>query len=129
MHETIVVLKNFQFEKPTPCLCEPQTYKINKKDRLYILGDAHFNEIHGWHIPLQRNQDVRFHMFLDDLEELYKQKVVCPEMDLELAANYHQFKVDQALDDKNYGLFIKHTNLLQEWSEFLPPASTPKEQV
>ncbi|MGI8315631.1 hypothetical protein [Halobacillus mangrovi] len=129
MNETIVVLKSFQFDKPTSCLCEPQTYQINKKDRLYILGDAHFNEIHGWYIPLQRNQDVRFHMFLDDLEELYKQNVICPEVDIELAANYHQYKIDHALDNKNYGLFIKHTNLLKEWSEFIHLKNTPKEKV
>ncbi|KHE67680.1 hypothetical protein [Halobacillus sp. BBL2006] len=130
MNKTFIALENFRYANPFKCLCGPQTLNINKKDRLYFLSAPDYNERLGWYIPIQRNQHIRFHMYLNDLQLLYQNNQVCSELDVELAIIYHQYKVDQALDQRDDHLFIKHMQILQDWKEFLPHSiSAPREGV
>lgn len=114
MENTLYVMKPFRYEKGNQnCSCH-QTVRFTKGDQLNFISPPFFVDHIGWFIRIQKNEGEPFSVSTDFIETLLTKKAVCTELDLMLAINYQQFKINQALDEKNEELFLVHSKAMED---------------
>ncbi|QAS53795.1 hypothetical protein [Halobacillus litoralis] len=120
MESILFVLTPFQYEKGNrECSCY-QTIRFLYGDLLHVMGDPFYVENLGWYIGVYRNDDSPFYMSAHFIDDLYEKGVLYTKMDLTLAINFHQYKLDQSLDDKNKQHFISHKTKLDQFTALHP---------
>lgn len=108
MEATLFVLKPFRYEKGNvDCSCH-KIIRFQRGDQLHIFGEPFFVDHLGWYIQVQKNEEIQFYMSAHFIDDIYDKQVLCTKMDLSLAMNYHQYKIDEALKTKNEDLFHSH---------------------
>lgn len=114
MENCLFVFKAFRYEKGNKgCACHGiLTFK--KGDQLHIVGAPAYLDHHGWYVPVQKNDEEPFPMGADFIDELYDKGAICTSWDLSLALNYHQYKIDEALEHMEEDSFIQHTQSYQD---------------
>lgn len=114
MEETLYVMKPFRYEKGSSnCSCH-QTVRFTKGDQLNFVSTPFFVDHIGWFIRVQKNDGEPFSVSTDFIETLFTKQAVCTELDLMLAINYQQFKINQALDERNEELFLVHSKAIED---------------
>ncbi|RWZ58022.1 hypothetical protein EQV77_09550 [Halobacillus fulvus] len=120
MEGTFYVSKSFRYEKGNKnCGCH-HTFRFEKGDALHIAGAPFYVDHMGWYVPVQKNDEVRLPMSADFIDELYEKKAIQTNLDVRLAINYHQFKVNQALDLQEKEMFSFHSKALNDWTDLCP---------
>ncbi|MCQ6276243.1 IDEAL domain-containing protein [Bacillus sp. V3B] len=106
------------FEHQMDCFCSDGTHAevltIHKEDIIEIINERKFMIEKGWYFLIRMNNQYNFHIALEDLERYYLNERLLSLIDIELALNYLQFKVDQALDTGDEELFLNFTKKLKE---------------
>ncbi|RWZ54936.1 hypothetical protein EQV77_12480 [Halobacillus fulvus] len=115
--EPIIVLENFTCEKQSDKINGPEYIRVKRKDRLYLSGEPHYVETIGFYVPLETEFQERFYILAEDLEELYKTRILQTEADVHASIEHHKQEVDTALDQRNAEEFQYHSSALKELME------------
>jgi len=121
MQSSFIVKRSFQHEAGCFCTGEQHTdiIQLQKGDRFVITQERKYVEHLGWYFQIIVNDDYHIYFLLTDLNKLYEHELICSELDLELAINYYEFKVDQALEQKERGAFDDYVQQLEEAKHIL----------
>lgn len=116
MFTQFVVLKSFshQMDCYCPCCYNTDEFQFLRGDVIEIQHEKKFLSELGWYFLIEVNQQYRFYMALDDLEQYYIENSICSLLDLELQANFLRHQVDQALNQKEKERFITNAQKLKE---------------
>ncbi|TGB03789.1 hypothetical protein [Halobacillus salinus] len=119
MENCLYVSKSFRYEKGKRGCCCHGMVAFEKGDQLHIVGAPVHLDHHGWYVPAQKNEEEPFPMGADFIDELYGTGVLRTSWDLSLALNYHQYKIDQSLEEKQEAAFIHHSHSYQSIESLL----------
>ncbi|SDZ82206.1 hypothetical protein SAMN05421743_101321 [Thalassobacillus cyri] len=114
MKDSLYVMKPFRYEKGNKnCSCH-QTVRFTKGDQINFISPPFFVDHLGWYIRIQKNDGEPLSVSTDFIETLFTKQAVCTELDLMLAINYQQFKINQALDERNEERFLVHSKAIED---------------
>lgn len=119
MQECLFVVKSFTYEKGSrQCSCH-QTIRFDKGDRLHIVQNPYAVANRGWYVLVRKNEEGAFPMSAQFVQDLYDRRAVSTKMDIQLALNYHTYKINQALEWKDEESFRTHARLHARLSGYL----------
>lgn len=114
MDNHFVILELFQHE--VSCCCPGQKHQhlleFQQGDIWTITNERKYVDCLGWHVLIEVNNKIHFLMHVEDVEELYSQRVICSLLDLDLRINHLRFKVNEALDAHDRTAFLSFTDEL-----------------
>ncbi|WP_100403530.1 IDEAL domain-containing protein [Bacillus sp. FJAT-42315] len=106
------------YEHQVDCFCPDQshcrTIEFRQKDCLTITSDKRHVDVLGWYFLVGRNNEDFFYINIEDLENLYMKGFLYSKEDLELRLNYLQYKINEALDQRNEEAFHSFSTQLQQ---------------
>ena len=120
MEKILAVLEPFEYEKGNnECSCH-EIIQLQYGDFLHILEDPFYVENAGWYIAVCVNQENPFYMSIPFIDDKYDERMLYTELDLDLAINYHEYRVEQSLVSKNKQDFFYHKEKLDRLTNIHP---------
>lgn len=115
MQSSFVVKRSFQHE--VDCFCSEEKHsniiQMQKGDRFVLSGERKYVEHLGWYFQIIVNEAYQVFILLSDIQQLYEHNLICSLLDLELAINYYEYKVNQSLDEKDKDTFDHYIQKLE----------------
>lgn len=119
MNHRFVVLKNYVF--PIDCSClnctSAQKIELQKGSILTITPEKKYVENLGWYFLIDINSEYQVYINIYDFEKFYNDQKFCSLLDFDLKYNYFEYKVNEALDQKDSYLFNHYANELKEMNQ------------
>ncbi|SFJ42408.1 hypothetical protein SAMN04487936_102108 [Halobacillus dabanensis] len=120
VEKILTVLEPFEYEKGnTECSCH-EIVQLQYGDYLQILEDPFYVENTGWYIAVRINEGNPFYMSIPFIDEKYDERMLYTKLDLDLAINYHEYRVEQSLIAKNKEDFFLHKEKLDSLTNIHP---------
>lgn len=107
MKHCFVLLKTSVIEVECPCTnCEGlKKIEVKKGTILTITPDKKYVDGLGWYFLIDFNGKFQVYINIHDFEQYYFQQMFCSFIDFDLKFNYLNYKVNQALDERNKEAF------------------------
>ncbi|UOQ42886.1 hypothetical protein MUN89_13035 [Halobacillus salinarum] len=114
-----------EFNHPVDCFCASQkhanTIYFQIGDQIFISEGTKFVESLGWYVRVVVNQSYQFFIHADDLEALLETEKIKSAFDVSLETNFYEYKINQALDEKDENGFHTYVVLLEKSKAMLYP--------
>lgn len=119
MKHRFVILKSSVIEVECPCTnCEGlKKIKVKKGTILTITPEKKFVDGLGWYFLIDFNKEFQVYINIHDFEQYYFQQIFCSFLDFDLKYNYIEYKVNQALDERNIVAFNHLSNEIKNLNE------------
>ncbi|SIS45033.1 hypothetical protein [Salimicrobium flavidum] len=109
MNRCLYICKTFTYEKGNPgCSCHG-VMKFRAGEKIELIGEPFFVDQMGWYIGVTKQGEEPFPMATEAIDDGYAKGVMRTFFDLELELNYHTYKIDEALENKEEELFHEHS--------------------
>lgn len=106
------------FEQPINCLCPGGGHSgllsLHQGDIIEVLDTRKYTIARGWHFLIHINNHWFVYISEKDLEDCNRKCQLLTSIDMDLEANYLQFKINEALDAGNESAFHQLTGRLKE---------------
>ena len=86
--------------------------EFHQSDVWTIKSEQKFDDLLGWHFLVAVNGEFQFLIQVDDMGRLCDEGRICHVLDLELKIMHLNFKVNEALDERDEESFILFANEL-----------------
>lgn len=119
MNHRFVVLKTCVFLVDCPCSnCGgSKSIEVRKGSIITITPEKKYVDNIGWYFLIDINKEFQVYINIHIFEENYNLKKYCSLLDFDLKLNYLEYKVNQALDDKNEIAFNQFSKALNDMME------------
>ncbi|KGP71415.1 hypothetical protein [Pontibacillus yanchengensis] len=121
MYSSFIVTAPFKHE--VECFCSDvkhtNTITFRKGDHLYLTEEKRYVDDIGWYFKVLINDMYSAYFIITDLEKLYQMEYLHSLFDIELEINYYQYKVNQALDEKDEETFTDYVTKLEKRQKLL----------
>lgn len=119
MKHCFVILKNSVLEVECPCTkCEGlKKIQVKKGAILTITPDKKYVDGIGWYFLIDFNKEFQVYINIHDFEHYYFQQIFCSFLEFDLKYNYIEYKVNEALDDRDKVAFIHFSNELKNLTQ------------
>ncbi|WP_053360630.1 IDEAL domain-containing protein [Bacillus sp. FJAT-27251] len=106
------------FEQPINCLCPGGGHSgllsLQQGDIIEVIDQRKYTIARGWHYLININNHWFVYISEKDLEECSRKGQLLSPVDMDLEANYLQFKINEALDGGNESAFHQLTGRLND---------------
>ena len=127
MNQCLYVFRPFTYEKGNKgCSCHG-ILRFQIGEHLEIVGEPFYVDHIGWYVGVVKQGEEPFPMSADFIDELYAKDALRTSVDLSLELNYHTYKIDEALENKEEQLFMKHSAAYQKIKSVLSEPALVKE--
>ncbi|MFS0861982.1 hypothetical protein [Fredinandcohnia sp. 179-A 10B2 NHS] len=107
MKHSFVMLRTGVMEVVCPCThCEGmKKIEVRKGTIITITPDKKYVDGLGWYFLIDFNWEYQVYINIHDFEHYYFQEIFCSLVDFDLKYIYIQFRLNQALDERNKEAF------------------------
>lgn len=114
---------NESFKHDVECFCtetrHTNTITFRKGNRIELTNHTRYIDEIGFFVQIVINDMYTAFLHENDIEELYNHQYFRLLLDVELEANYYEFKINEALDAKEEETFRHYVSLLEHHKELL----------
>ncbi|MFD1020825.1 hypothetical protein [Thalassobacillus hwangdonensis] len=119
MDSVFITMEEFQHQ--IDCFCASQkhvnTIYFQVGDEIVVTEEFKYVDQLGWYVKVKVSNTYQFFIATEDLEMYYEAGKIASETDRQLSINYFQFKVDQALEEKNEEAFLFYVKQLEKYQQ------------
>ncbi|KGX84965.1 hypothetical protein [Pontibacillus litoralis] len=131
MYPSYLVTTAFKHE--VDCFCteirHTNTIIFRKGDRITLTEECQFVEEIGWYTKILLNEMYTAYVVLEEIESLNKMGYLRSFIDIELEINYYEYKVNEALDNKDAHTFHCYVERLERLKEQCYPKAFSSERT
>ncbi|MYL21077.1 hypothetical protein GLW04_14330 [Halobacillus litoralis] len=120
MEQYLYAVKPFEYRTETTEDSQADVKTLTEGDVLHVTGLPLYVDQMGWFVEVQINDDAPFSMSIPSMDDCYDQGLLFTEMDLDLAINYYEFKIDQSLVSKDEVSFHESKHALDRFKQLHP---------
>ncbi|MBN8235463.1 hypothetical protein JF544_09380 [Halobacillus kuroshimensis] len=120
MEQFLYVVEPFEYRPGTSEDGTADVKSFAHGDTLHVTGLPVYVDQMGWFVEVQKNEDAPFSLPIPYMDECYDQGLLFTEMDLDLAINYYEFKIDQSLVSKDEFSFHESKVALDRFKQLHP---------
>lgn len=120
MEQFFYVVEPFEYRPETSEDAQADVKSFAHGDILHVTGLPLYVDQMGWFVEVQKNEDAPFSLSIPYMDDCYDQGLLFTEMDLDLAINYYEFKIDQSLVSKDEGSFHESKSALDQFKQLHP---------
>jgi hypothetical protein len=119
LNQRFVILKNSVIQIDCPCTnCEGlKKIAVKKGSILTITPEKKFVDNLGWYFLIDFNKEFQVYINIYDFEQYYYQQIFCSLLDFDLKYNHLEYKVNQALDERDIVAFNQMSMELRNLNE------------